>query len=194
MMNKVLVLKGDSYKAVGEMFARHGYSVTYDVSELSTVAVCVFTGGSDVSPYIYGEEPDGARGCDPIRDEIEVALYNDAKSQGIPCVGICRGGQLLNVLNGGTMIQDHGLISGDVEACAFEGNTFITRVDHHQGMVAGEGAISAVYNPNSSFTPDYEVWYPGSKSFCFQGHPEWGHQGTEDRFFELIGEYIDVAG
>jgi GMP synthase-like glutamine amidotransferase len=197
----VLVLRGDSYKAVGEMFAAHGYDVTYDSTMLSTVNLVCFTGGSDVSPYIYGEEPNGARGCDPVRDEIEVSIYNGAQVLGIPCVGICRGGQLLNVLNGGSMIQHLGeTFSGDLDLYGYRypRNAYLAeslgkvRVDHHQGIVAKNGAELAWPSGFRHGEQEiaYEAWYPETKSLCFQGHPEWGHKGTEDRFFELMERYI----
>jgi hypothetical protein len=193
MTKKVLVLKGDSYKAVGEMFARHGYDVLYDVSRRSEADVIVFTGGSDVSPYIYGEEPHGARGCDPIRDEFEKSLFNEYPTSKIK-IGICRGGQLLNVLNGGKMIQDHGLISGDKSMVWDCGGEYLTlRVDHHQGMIArGDIFVDSwneeVYSEDYSF-PDYAIFYSETNSLCFQPHPEWGHQPTEDYFFELLERY-----
>lgn len=191
---KVLILRGDSYKAVGEMFARHGYTPVYDVEKLSEVNLVVFTGGSDVSPYIYGEEPDGARNCDPVRDEFERDLYYTALEEGIPCVGICRGGQLLNVLNGGHMIQDLGMISGDVQMYDSETiSWFEVRVDHHQGMISVEdqyGSIAISWYEEHKELPDYEIWYEDTKTLCVQYHPEWGHKPTEDRFFELIKEYL----
>ena len=195
-MKKVLVLKGDSYKAVGEMFTRHGYDVLYDVSKHSKADVIVFTGGSDVSPYIYGEEPHGARGCDPIRDEFEKSIFVEYPTSKIK-IGICRGGQLLNVLNGGKMIQDHGLVTGDVSNVWAGQDGFLTlRVDHHQGMIGRDDIFpdawnEDVYSEGYAF-PDYAIYYPETKSLCFQPHPEWSHQPTEDYFFELLERY-DLA-
>lgn len=193
MSKKVLVLKGDSYKAVGSMFENHGYDVVYSTDGPRTPDLIVFTGGSDVSPYIYGEEPDGARGCDPVRDEFEKSIY-EAHAGTVPMVGICRGGQLLNVLNGGKMIQHLGkTISGDVR----DDEDRVLRVDHHQGMLidVAEGELLSFLHPNIELpvdeTPDYAIYYPATKSLCFQPHPEWGHKGTEDYFFQLIDEYIE---
>lgn len=192
---KVLVLRGDTYKAVGAIFASRGYDVTYDASKLSQVNLVVFTGGSDVSPYVYGEEPNGARGCDSVRDDLEVTLYHAAKFHKIPCIGICRGGQLLNVLNGGKMIQDLGkTISGDIEMEIYDGRNQIVRVDHHQGIFARENAFvdAQAWPPaeDGGIIIDYAVWYPETMDLCFQPHPEWGHEGTEKYFFELVNKYI----
>lgn len=40
------------------------------------------------------------------RDESEIQLYHLAKSKGIPILGICRGMQLINVAEGGTLHQE----------------------------------------------------------------------------------------
>lgn len=194
MSKKVLVLQGDSYEAVGAMFASHGYDVLYGTGKLSQADLVVFTGGSDVSPYIYGEEPDGARGCDPVRDELERDIYNICQDRSIPVVGICRGGQLLNVLNGGRMIQHLGeTISGDVLVTTVLGDDFLEmmmRIDHHQGMLAEDSSDVFAWNEGHSEWPDYAIFYPETKSLCFQPHPEWGHKGTEDYFFELMHKHI----
>ena len=196
-MTKILILKGGSYKSVGEMFARHGYEVLYGHENLSQVNVVVFTGGSDVSPYIYGEEPHGARGCDPIRDELEKEIYNKAQDLGLTCIGICRGGQLLNVLNCGEMIQDLGKDSQSGVVPMFDalsGEYVDVLVDHHQGILVNEGEGETYawneeadkFAENVSLWPDYLVIYPGTKSFCFQPHPEWGHKPTEEYFFDKL--------
>ena len=135
MSGKILVLQGDSYKAVGELFESRGYEVLYDVERLSQASCVVFTGGCDVHPSIYGEGFKGAHDCHIHRDLFEVGVYEKTKALGIPMIGICRGGQLLNVLNGGEMLQDHGLISGDVAALEVGTDALVeVRVDHHQGM------------------------------------------------------------
>lgn len=201
MNKKVLVLQGDSYKAVGEMFTAHGYDVLYDTEKLSQADLVVFTGGSDVSPYIYGEEPFGARGCDPFRDDFERDIYYNCVDFCIPMVGICRGGQLLNVLNGGKMIQHLGeTISGDVTMECYQmvedssdyDRYRPMRVDHHQGMLArDDGAEVLAWLPaTNGYSPDYAIFYPETKSLCFQPHPEWGHKGTEDYFFELLDKHV----
>ncbi len=196
-MNKVLVLRGDSYKAVGELFVERGMSVIYDTSKLSEVDLVVFTGGSDVSPWVYGEEPNGARGCDEARDHLEVSIYNEAQTLGIPCVGICRGGQLLNVLNGGSMIQDiKPMLSGDVLMGFLEGpEEFKVRVDQHQGMITGDkGETLGVYDLcNGGHYYSYEIFYPETKDLCVQYHPEWGHEGTKQRFFELMERFYGMV-
>lgn len=188
---KVLILQGDSYKAVGSIFEKRGYEVLYTDETLSQANLVVFTGGSDVSPYIYGEEPAGARGCDPVRDEYEKEVYELAVSKGIPCIGICRGHQFLSALNGADIIQDHGLISGMIELDGIEGNNNVVIADHHQGVLSNGGKLLSTAYVGNGVVVDYEVYYPETLTLGVQYHPEWSHEGTETRFFDLIEEYID---
>ncbi len=67
----------------------------------------VVTGGDfDISPQIYGASPTGARNLNPTRTHFESMLVKAAINHQIPVLGICGGMQLLNVITGGTLIQD----------------------------------------------------------------------------------------
>jgi putative glutamine amidotransferase len=67
----------------------------------------VLQGGNDVAPESYGEtplHPDWAG--DRVRDRYEIELVQAFVQAGKPVFGICRGLQLLNVMFGGTLLQD----------------------------------------------------------------------------------------
>lgn len=67
----------------------------------------LLSGGSDLDPRFYGEEPGPELGPTiPERDAFEVALAELALNRGIPVFGICRGLQVINVVLGGTLYQD----------------------------------------------------------------------------------------
>ena len=67
----------------------------------------LLSGGSDLDPSYYGEEPNPELGPTiPERDAYEMALVGLALRRGIPVFGICRGMQVLNVALGGTLYQD----------------------------------------------------------------------------------------
>jgi microsomal dipeptidase-like Zn-dependent dipeptidase/gamma-glutamyl-gamma-aminobutyrate hydrolase PuuD len=67
----------------------------------------VLTGGKDVNPLWYREDPLQPLGdVDPLRDEYELKLIKLATDRNIPLLGICRGEQLINVAFGGTLYQD----------------------------------------------------------------------------------------
>lgn len=67
----------------------------------------LFTGGQDVSPSLYREEPlDGLVHCCDKRDAMETTALKIALEADKPVLGICRGIQLINVCLGGTLYQD----------------------------------------------------------------------------------------
>ena len=69
----------------------------------------LLSGGGDVDPARYGEEPIPQLGSvEPERDELELALARIAIDDEQPLLGICRGMQALNVAQGGTLYQDIG--------------------------------------------------------------------------------------
>jgi len=68
----------------------------------------MLTGGPDVDPALYGEEPDPDADlelCRPL-DDLELRLLDYALDHDMPVLAICRGMQLLNVAFGGQLIQD----------------------------------------------------------------------------------------
>ncbi|MEN8235544.1 MAG: gamma-glutamyl-gamma-aminobutyrate hydrolase family protein [Actinomycetota bacterium] len=67
----------------------------------------VFTGGGDIEPHRYGEEPhEEVRKTNFDRDEFEFTIVHEAKRRRLPVLAICRGLQVVNVALGGTLIQD----------------------------------------------------------------------------------------
>ena len=75
----------------------------------------VLSGGRDVDPHFYGEEPlEKLEAIFPERDVHETALIKAATDLKKPIFAICRGMQILNVVYGGTLYQDLSLIPGNV--------------------------------------------------------------------------------
>jgi putative glutamine amidotransferase len=64
-------------------------------------------GGVDMDPQTYGEEilPVCGR-LDPARDAVELQLTRWAIEDDLPVLGLCRGAQVINVAQGGTLYQD----------------------------------------------------------------------------------------
>jgi len=74
----------------------------------------LLSGGGDVDPCYFGEEPLPNTGLiTPDRDLFEITLTRRALAKGIPIFGICRGMQVLNIAAGGDIYQDLAL-SGEV--------------------------------------------------------------------------------
>ncbi len=64
-------------------------------------------GGADIQPSLYGREREEKCGKpNELRDKYEFLIYNAFVKTNKPILCICRGFQLLNVINGGTLYQD----------------------------------------------------------------------------------------
>jgi gamma-glutamyl-gamma-aminobutyrate hydrolase PuuD len=78
----------------------------------------LFTGGRDVPPLAYGQEPHPeTEECDPRRFACDRLLAQLVLERPMPVLGICMGTQLLNVVYGGTLIQH---LETDVRHTAIE--------------------------------------------------------------------------
>ncbi|HEY2855502.1 MAG TPA: gamma-glutamyl-gamma-aminobutyrate hydrolase family protein [Gemmatimonadaceae bacterium] len=73
---------------------------------LAGVAGLLVTGGEDVAPERYGEDPHPTVDAHEGRDESEIALILEAQKRRVPTLAICRGIQVANVALGGTLVQD----------------------------------------------------------------------------------------
>lgn len=99
-----------------EMLERHQlvpfifpYTTNKDVLRrlLTQVDGLLFTGGHDIHPHLYGQQKSAECGHTlDVRDTMESFLFQQGVSKDIPMLGICRGLQLFNVLQGGTLYQD----------------------------------------------------------------------------------------
>ena len=73
---------------------------------LARVDGVLLTGGLDVDPVLYGEAPHPTTDAAPERDAFELPLARAAVKRDVPLFAICRGVQVLNVAEGGTLFQD----------------------------------------------------------------------------------------
>ena len=161
---------------------------------LAKIDGLLLSGGSDINPAYYGEEPHPK--IDAIvteRDESELKLIKGALQRNLPILGLCRGQQILNVAFGGTLYQD--IVSEVEEAVqhvqksaryekvhsvsvvegtklfSITGREIMTNTFHHQCVkVLGEGLIVSARTRDGLIEaiehPDYR--------FCLsvQWHPE----------------------
>jgi putative glutamine amidotransferase len=164
----------------------------------------ILAGGSDIDPTSYGAQPHPeTRGTRPERDRFEIALGTRALERDMPVLGICRGMQMLNVIQGGTLNQhlgselhrhtpgaftDHGvrLDSGSLAARVVGGERTEVKSAHHQGVEElGDGVVAsghaddelveAIELPDKTFAVGV-LW-----------HPE------EDEQSRVVGSLVDEA-
>lgn len=146
----------------------------------------VLSGGGDLSPGLFGEEPvDASYGISEIRDAYESALVDDAAKRGIPILAICRGLQLINVLRGGSLHMDipghwqtvpadqtaHEVdIAADSHLARVVGTTPLpVNSYHHQGIKE----LGAGLRPVASSGDSIEAFEdPAADIVAVQWHPE----------------------
>lgn len=93
------------------------FALKEDVSTiLDKIDGLMLTGGHDIDPILFGEEPIPKLGTvTPARDRFELAITRKALEVNKPILGVCRGSQILTVATGGTIYQDmYSQIDGDL--------------------------------------------------------------------------------
>lgn len=133
-----------------EFVAAMGWTLTPSLREANVV---VFTGGSDIDPQLYGEPRHHTTTVSAARDAVDLDMFHYCQQNDMFMVGICRGGQFLNAMHGGSMIQDvsgHAISKGHTAYIVDEGGEILPHYrynvtsTHHQMMVPGsEGVIYA---------------------------------------------------
>jgi putative glutamine amidotransferase len=99
----------------------------------------VLSGGADVDPALYGQEPDeNLQSLEQDRDEWEMALFQAARDRDMPILAICRGFQLVNVALGGTLVQHVELDEGSGHPqWEVDGHTATHQVNVAPNTIAG---------------------------------------------------------
>jgi putative glutamine amidotransferase len=169
----------------------------------------IISGGPDVEPARYGEEPDPRTTVvRPDRDAAEIALFRTATASNMPVLGICRGMQLMNVALGGTLIQHlpavvghdgHAPTAGAMAAhpvrvransrlasvlgvSLASNNAFSVATHHHQGLARlGEGLQASAWADDGTIEAVESAGHPFA--IAVQWHPE---AGTDLSLFRAI--------
>lgn len=191
------------------LFLDLGFKLCDDASAADLIC---FTGGADVSPSFYGDLKHRTTHNDLWRDENEKHLFETALEYSIPMVGICRGGQFLNVMSGGRMYQD---VTGHTRSHSitdkFTGEVVYVSSTHHQMIMPSERCeIVATSTDVHSKREWYDqevfrhdetdegievVYYPTTNALCFQPHPEFKsveYVGMQKYFRSLLKRYLEI--
>ena len=180
--------------------------INEDTDPIQDYDLIMFTGGSDVSPELYGEAPLASGfGYNEARDKYEKDIFELAVEHQVPMVGICRGAQFLCVMNGGKLVQDCDCHTNYHMMQTDEGQMINVTSTHHQMMIPdGDFDLLSWANEISSYKMGAEghlhtfkkepetVWWPDTTSLAFQYHPEMMIDKSlgYKYFFSMIDKYI----
>lgn len=201
---KVFIGLGEFRQPAFGMFRDRGFEILDSKNRKEADLIC-FMGGADVNPELYGEKNVKSY-VDPSRDTYDRSLFDEFIN--IPKVGICRGGQILNVFSGGSMWQDTNNHGGTHDVLDKEsGKVIKVSSTHHQMMRPSLDAVILATCERSDYVEGFKtkrfriedkysdievVFYPETKSLCFQPHPEIGPDSCEEYFFSLIEKHLGV--
>lgn len=212
-MFKVTILEDPAAKKSYDKLFPDADKIYHTIKSLPDSDLLVLTGGVDVNPTLYGDTKHESTYMSEERDSTDLTGHNLALLLDIPVVGICRGAQFLNIMNGGPLIQDvsnHGM--GTHEVITKKGDKIKVRGDHHQMMVpfgdyvleAWTVGLSGHYEFGGKLTevagrligaldnkePEVVFW-PDTKALAIQFHPEWDTDNEGSSYFnELLDKYI----
>jgi putative glutamine amidotransferase len=140
----------------------------------------LLAGGGDINPARYGQAPDASvYDVDDLQDDSDFGMTEYVLQQGIPTLAVCRGLHVVNVVRGGTLIQDmqenHRHVVQEVKVSDYESFGFTTELVgtscyHHQAIdkigtgleVLGrgpDGTIEAVGIESSGWARGVQ-WHP----------------------------------
>jgi len=158
----------------------------------------IFTGGPDLDPALYGQEThDTVKGqlVEKRRQNYDLALIREVIKRKKPFLAICLGCQEVNVVLGGTLIQDiPSVIKTDIEhsksysrhdvevkpgtllASIVGAGTILGNTSHHQSVdQIGDGAVVTSRCPVDGIIESFELTdYPFGLGL--QWHPEVIHE------------------
>lgn len=153
--------------------------------KLCPPSLLIFTGGNNLKTTHDGIVLDDLA---PRRDKVEAHLYAFAKSNLVPVLGICRGFQHINVLEGGNMtffLSDHK--PGVNHKVLYQGKSYIINSYHNHGVYSSQLSKNLepiVFDANSDLVEAFCGRSTRMPVLGVQWHPE--RPGNSELLFDTI--------
>lgn len=203
----------DHNTSIVDMFKYQGGFVS--TKQYTQASIVVFPGGADIDPQLYGERPLKSTNFNPKLDDRDTRIWEViGGNKDVLKIGICRGAQFLNVMNGGKLwqhVDGHTKSHDIIDLVIAPGEPLHVTSTHHQMMIPSNNGVLFAFadklgsnfktdNPDlkkseknfhAKLQPKYEaevVYYPETNCLCFQPHPEYDTKDNSGRlyFFDLI--------
>lgn len=166
---------------------------------LRKISALIISGGGDINPKFYGEEDFACKNIVPDeRVNFEIELLKDFMHTEKPILGICYGMQLINVLFGGTLIQnisssvDHTRGSHEIEIIndfPMKKTKGMVNTSHHQAVKSlGKGLEVFCYCADGVIEGFYLKEHPFLVGV--QWHPERDKSETSTLLWQIFKKKI----
>ncbi|MFC4651804.1 gamma-glutamyl-gamma-aminobutyrate hydrolase family protein [Lactococcus nasutitermitis] len=173
----------------------------------------VLTGGADISPQFYNEEPSPRlETTNPDRDAFEIAAIEAALAEKKAIFGVCRGIQILNVYFGGTLYQDlsdypgtvvkhrqaptpqefpiHSVTVKQDSLLDFLPENYFVNSFHHQALKELAPCLTAIAHASDGIIEAVEN--KEKRVLAVQWHPEctWQTEKFDKQLFQFFAEKL----
>lgn len=182
---------------------------------VTRIDALILSGGQDVNPLIYGEEPGlKLHNTNIKRDEYEIELIKETIKQKKPLLGVCRGMQIYNVALGGTLYQDleeydklsvqhvqesttyKYTHSVDLKSDSWIGETLgekiVVNSYHHQAIRKLADDLRPVGFAKDGVLEAAEHSDPDMHHYLLQWHPEWMYR-VDNNSQKIFREFISIV-
>ena len=182
-------------------------------SILGRIDGLILSGGYDIAPDLYGEEPRASLGY-TMRDVdmFYLSAIRTARSMDLPLFGICKGHQAINVAFGGTLYQDigekgavlkHSQSAPEMDpshSVSIEEGTFLHSLlgssamvnsFHHQAIKAPAPGLKIAATSSDGIIEAFEM--DGGRIIGVQWHPEMMAAHGNDDMLALFRYFVDIC-
>ena len=180
---------------------------------LSSVDGVILSGGYDIAPDLYGEDPH--RGIGYTMRSVDVfymAIIEGSLAASKPLLGICKGLQALNVALGGTLYQDigekgavlkHSQSAPEMDpshSVSIEEGTFLHNLlgssamvnsFHHQAIKAPAPGLKIAATSSDGIIEAFEM--DGGRIIGVQWHPEMMAAHGNGDMLALFRYFVDIC-
>lgn len=197
---------------VGGSYGYANWMQGVPTKSLEEADLVLFTGGEDVSPFLYGKQPHPASFFNPRRDQYEIEQFQEARKLKKKFIGICRGAQFLCVMAGGLLVQ-HQRHPWQHPMLTHTGKEITVTSTHHQRQYPWAGdkppkfellgwcdklsPYSYGENNQDDMSDHLEVEmasYPNIRALAIQPHPEMAFppiNAEESAFIKFCRDLLD---
>lgn len=169
----------------------------------------ILWGGIDIDPIWYGEERHPYTQQSNLKqDRREFIEAINAVRNKIPIIGVCRGAQLLCILNKGKLHQHTVPHKNNHSITTKDGHNFDAPGAHHQIMVPNEKSEyeliawnpeeTSIWTSKDTYHKEHNcpevIWFPKTLGLAIQPHPEWCGTSSYRDFRLWINKIIKEKG